>query len=305
MSEARNLEVVTQDSRLLIPDLEPERWPHAVLAFALVTTAGVAGMTIWLQGSLQDASRAADVGVLASASSTFAEMLQSATENTQAHVRVMADDARIRTTLATPGIDPATIEDVLVDLTKASGLSWLAVLDAQRKVVAVVGNDELRGNDLSTSSVFKGATGATIWRSQDSLMAVAAAPVNLGFENYYLLGTTAVDQRKLDVLGKSTGLSAALVLDGKRAVESLRQPQDGDAIDQVIAQGVQGIGAGLAARVDVLSEAPRIIKLVLLVSNGAGRQALTSLSALMWAPLAFVLFMGIVGVGLAYRQREV
>lgn len=214
---APHLDVVTDPSQILIPD-EDNGLPVAGIAVIGVGTLLGLGLAFFAGRGGADATR--DAAALAGA----AAMLESVSAREQAsvasHVRVIADDARIRTTLATPGMDAATLEDLLTDLRRASGLQLVGVVDAKGVVRAVVGRDALRGVDLSSSSLFTkrdGVSRSRLWAFDGRLVFVALAPVKLGYDELYLLGASEVDARLLEPFEKAFGATAGLVLDGKLA----------------------------------------------------------------------------------------
>lgn len=299
VSEARRSGAFASRSRPLIS----RRGPHIVLVLAVLCTAGMGAVTLWLQMELRRAAEVAHQEVLAIASAAFQETIAQARVSTRAQVRVMADDARIRTTLATPRIDPETIEDVLGDLIRAGGLNFLALLDMRRKVVAVAGDDSLRGIDLGNSAIFEDASASTMWSSTDRLLAAAYAPVNLGFEQYFLLGTTALAQDRIERLGSSWDLSVALVLNGLRSAQSLRSPEDGVVIDALLGAG-GSTSDRRSFRSDVLSKSPRMVRVVFLMPANR-RDVYASMSVGLWFPLVFTVVVAIAGIVVTGRRRYV
>lgn len=298
MNKARRANTITSQSQLLLPKSPPRTEPHGILIFAMVGIVIMVVLTLWLQAELRRASEATRQDVLAMASATFQDVIEQTRFNTSAQVRVMADDARIRTTLATPGIDPATIEDVLKDMLQAGSMNHLALLDSQRKVIAIAGDDTLRGGDFGNSALFRDARGSTMWSSTDRLLAAAYAPVNLGFEQYSLLGTTALAQDRLNRLGERWNLSVALVLNGQRNADGLRHPEDGAVMDTLLQTGGPAPGRR-SFRIDVLSDSPRIVQVVFLMPANR-TDAFATMSLYLWSPFALVMLMSVIGVVVAF-----
>ncbi len=73
--------------------------------------------------------------------------------------RILADDTRLRSALAT--MDKATIADSLADLSKLRGSGIFVVLTPEGRVLAEAGAPELRELDLSASKVVKEAKSST------------------------------------------------------------------------------------------------------------------------------------------------
>src|SRR5438105_1213202 len=105
---------------------------------ALVAAAGVARSQI--NGFLS----ALDDEALTHATRALESMLKTEREHLAAEVAVLAEDIRIRATVLAPTFDPATVQDVVDDLRKASGATLLAVLDGNGRVKVVSGTGALR-----------------------------------------------------------------------------------------------------------------------------------------------------------------
>lgn len=171
-----------------IPQLAPPRprRPTAAIAIALLGLTAVGGWYTWSSAALARGLDQLDERALAQLDDAARTTMRVHHDQLEAVARVLVDDARIRTTLATPGIDAATIEDVLTDLQKASGHAVYAVLDARGVVRASVGVDALRQLDLGASALVKQAREASstsdVWVLGTRALVVALAPVRLGDE---------------------------------------------------------------------------------------------------------------------------
>jgi hypothetical protein len=75
--------------------------------------------------------------------------------NLQGICRILVEDPRLKATLATEGMDAATVADILNDLAKLRGAGFLMVLTPEGRVFAEAGAAGMRGLDLSESSIFK------------------------------------------------------------------------------------------------------------------------------------------------------
>jgi len=127
----------------------------------------------------------------------------------------MVEDPRLKSTLATEGMDEATVADILTDLGKLRGTGFLMVLSPEGRVFAQAGAEELRGLDLSGSIVVKSAQASPeavmgSWviggKVLDlSIMAVHYGPSLLA----YLVVGQSVDQALLKVLADRTGVAVA------------------------------------------------------------------------------------------------
>jgi hypothetical protein len=213
----------------------------------------------------------------------------------QAHLRaecqLLSEDPRLKSTLAVPNIDEGTISDVLGDLKTQSGLKLIAALTPQARVRAVLGGDQYRGLDLSTSSVVKDATaneGAVpgTWVAGDRLVDVGVAALRVGdrIVGYLVIGAT-LEAPTLERVHAITGGAAAVLIERSVAVA---HPPDLAPMFGSLSSAPTGMGAAslggreYATRVEVL---PGIIPPVRL-AFAAARAPAAPLTALVWTPLA-------------------
>jgi hypothetical protein len=160
------------------------------------------------------------------ASLTSAErLLNTHRQNVQTVLRhdcqILSEDPRLKSTLSTPDIDEPTIVDILKDLSALSGKKLLAVLSPNARVRAVLGAEQFRGLDLSTSSVVKAAQSseeavAGAWVVGDKLYDVGAAALRVGDRviAYLVLGE-AVDKKLFDHVYEVTNVGVGLVIDNR------------------------------------------------------------------------------------------
>lgn len=182
----------------------------------IILTVGLA--SVWSFATLRQLSSSiAREGIehLDHARSTFDAIRARTFDNLRAHCRVMVEDPRLKSTLATEGMDAATVTDILGDLAKLRRTGFLMILSADGKVFAEAGAEELRGLDLSGSSPVKKAqtsveavVGSWVIGGKVldlSIMGVwsEAAPVA------YLVVGQAVDQVMLNSVAEQTGVSVA------------------------------------------------------------------------------------------------
>jgi hypothetical protein len=133
----------------------------------------------------------------------------------RAQARVMVEDPRLKSTLATDGVDEVTVADILGDLGKLRGTGFLIVLTPEGRVFAQAGADELRGLDLSGSSAVKKAQGTLeavtgSWVIGGKIMDLSMMPVRFGPNPIaYLVVGQAVDQDMLNGVADETGVAVA------------------------------------------------------------------------------------------------
>lgn len=213
MTTRSNIQTISSPGTLLPHPIEvgPSPWPG--VAVAMMSLGLGLAWYAWARGGLVEGLDQADARTLAQASQSFEAALHLQQKSLEAQARVLVDDARIRSTLATPGIDTNTVEDVLKDLHGVSGQALYAVLDTRGVVRAVVGADSLRGVDLGPTSLAKRAqterSASDVWALQDRALVLAIAPVRLGDEvtAFFVVG----DLIGAETLSTGPGISAALV----------------------------------------------------------------------------------------------
>jgi hypothetical protein len=133
----------------------------------------------------------------------------------RAQARVMVEDPRLKSTLATDGVDEVTVADILSDLGKLRGTGFLMVLSPDGRVFAQAGAEELRGLDLSGSSAVKKAQGtleavAGSWVIGGKIMDLSMMPVRFGPNPIaYLVVGQGVDQDMLNAVADQTGVAVA------------------------------------------------------------------------------------------------
>jgi hypothetical protein len=127
----------------------------------------------------------------------------------------MVEDPRLKSTLATEGVDEATVADILGDLGKLRRTGFLMVLSPDGRVFAQSGADELRGLDLSGSSPVKKAQASLdaevgSWVLGGKVMDLAITPVRFGSAPIaYLVVGQAVGQDVLKAVADQTGVAVA------------------------------------------------------------------------------------------------
>lgn len=151
----------------------------------------------------------------------FTQDRASRQQRLQAECRLMSEDPRLKSTLATEGMDRATVEDILVGLRKQSSAEVVAVLSPTARVTASEGMDSLGGLDLSTASVVRAAqqgmdAAAGSWVLGDKLFDVAVRALRFGDNTIaFLVLAAPVSAGSLENLHTSTGVGAALLISGK------------------------------------------------------------------------------------------
>lgn len=136
-------------------------------------------------------------------------------DNLRTQCRVLVEDPRLKTTLATEGMDEATVADILNDLGKLRRSGFLIVLSQDGRVFAQSGADELRGLDLSGSSPVKKAQTSTeaevgSWVIGGKVLDLSIMAIRFGATPLaYLVVGQGVDQDVLKAVADQSGVAVA------------------------------------------------------------------------------------------------
>lgn len=197
---------------------KPRRSVFVVLALLLLMV-GVAALGSFVALRQLDAAIAAENRTrLDGAKSVFDLLRTRSLEDMRELGRILADDTRLRQALATE--DQATVTDSLADLAKLRGSGMLVVLTPEGRVFAEAGAPELRGLDLSASSVVKKAQSSKdvvigSWVINNKIIDLSLTAIQFANANvvvaYLVVGQT-VDQALLKALGTSTGVLAGIAV---------------------------------------------------------------------------------------------
>jgi hypothetical protein len=197
---------------------KPRRSIFIVLAMLLLMV-GVAALGSFVAlRQLDDAIAAENRTRLDGAKSVFDLLRTRSLEDMRELGRILADDTRLRQALATE--DQATVTDSLADLAKLRGSGMLVVLTPEGRVFAEAGAPELRGLDLSASSVVKKAQSSKdvvigSWVINNKIIDLSLTAIQFASTNvvvaYLVVGQT-VDQTLLKALGTATGVGAGIAV---------------------------------------------------------------------------------------------
>jgi hypothetical protein len=156
----------------------------------------------------------------------FGAVRQRVQDRLRAECRVLVEDPRLKVALATEGMDEATVADILGDVRRLRGAGFLMVLSPDGRVFAQVGADELRGLDLSASSVIKkvqtandAVSGSWVIGGQLVDLSVTTIRYDAAAIAYLVVGL-AVDQQLLKAIAEGSGAALALATGGEITIMS-------------------------------------------------------------------------------------
>lgn len=183
----------------------------------LILMVGVAalGSFVGLR-QLDTAITAENRGRLDAAKNTFDLLRTRALADMRELGRILADDTRLRSTLATN--DKATIADSLADLGKLRGAGILVVLTPEGRVLAEAGAPELRELDLSASKVVKEAkssneVGVGSWVIGTKIIDLSLTPIlSDNAVIAYLVVGQPIDQGLIKPLASATGVAVGIAI---------------------------------------------------------------------------------------------
>lgn len=239
---------------------------------------------------------------LIAARKAFDSMREQTQTNLTAHCRVLVEDPRLKATLATEGIDAATVADILQDLSKLRRSGFLLVLSPDGRVFAQAGASELEGLDLSASAVVKTARDAeeaTVgsWVLAGKVMDLSIKSVRYGESLVaYLVVGQPVDEKVLAAVDQQTGVAIASALANKVGMSSSKDPVLADVFTRVVGESagaaphlVTSNGQRFIASVVELPETAQAHRLILVASLDTVAQRFRVFEWMVFVPPVLVL----------------
>lgn len=222
--------------------------------------------------------------------------------NLAAHCRVLVEDPRLKATLATEGMDAATVADILQDLAKLRRSGFLLVLSPNGRVFAQAGASELEGLDLSASAVVKAARDADeaavgSWVLAGKVMDLSIKSVKYGESLVaYLVVGQPVDEALLASVADQTGVAIASALANKVGLASSKDPVLADVFTRAVTEAVGALprevssnGQRYVASVVELPETAQAHRLILVASLDTVANRFRALEWMVFVPPVLVL----------------
>lgn len=213
-----------------------------VLGVLVAVTWAIAGRML-----LASAGRKHDEMMLERAANTFDYRLTQMEERLRVESRLLGDEPRLRSTLATAGIDENTILDILKDMQKLAEVGLMAVLSPAGRVEAVIGQDSFHRLDFSTSRLFKEARDASLpatgfWVIGERVFQVAVFAVRFQDRTVaYLVEGHALDERSLAAANADAGVGVGVAVSGKIATAVPDDAERRPAFERAVQIGAPGV----------------------------------------------------------------
>jgi hypothetical protein len=227
-----------------------------------------------------------------------------------AQCRVLVEDPRLKASLATEGVDETTVSDILADILRLRRTGFLLVLAQDGHVFAEAGADELRGLDLSGSSVMSRVRGASdavggAWVIGGKLVDLAVTSVRFDQSVLaYLVVGQAVDQELVKAVDHGTGIAIAVIA-GREPVPISTTDGELRAVFQTVtaeasvrpAHIVERGGEHYLAATVELEGTPQIHpRLAMVGSLSPARTLFAPFTWLLWVPFGLVLLAAALGM---------
>jgi hypothetical protein len=186
-------------------------------------------------------------------------------DNLRSHCRVLVEDPRLKATLATPGMDVATVADILADIGKLRGTGFLMVLSPEGRVFAEAGAPTLRGVDLSASSVVKAAQSSSeavvgSWVLDNRVMDLGITAVRYDDAIIaYLVVGAAIESDVLEAVADQTGVDVGAALAGNIVLSSSEEARTRAALIRIA--GEPGAFGGRVMTIDGTSYVAGVVEL--------------------------------------------
>jgi hypothetical protein len=218
-SQVSNKSRITSINHLQPMGGPPPKRSFVMVAALLALMVGVAGLgAVVAQRQLKAAMAAENRSRLDAAKGVFDLLRTRALEDMRGQGRILVEDPRLKSTLNTEGIDEATVADILRDLGRLRGAGMLVVLTPAGRVFAEAGAPELRGLDLSASSVVKksqqardAVVGSWVIGNKIFDLSITAIQFESNVIAYLVVGQT-IDQALLKSLGTTTGVGVGIAI---------------------------------------------------------------------------------------------
>ncbi|MBX3160477.1 MAG: hypothetical protein KF773_31215 [Deltaproteobacteria bacterium] len=277
------------------------RTPWILLVLAL--TGGLAGVWTFVAKRQLAASIYAEAAEhLDHAEKAFSIAVARRQAELQSNCRVLVEDPRLKHTLGIEGIDEDTVADILVDLARLRGAGFLMVLSPEARVFAQAGAAELRGLDLSDSSIVKKARAAPAavagsWVIAGRVMDLSIMAMRFGSEVIaFLVVGQALDASVLQSVAAQTGVDAANALAGTVQLASSAEAHVASVLSHVAADtgAFRGRildldGTSYVTAAIQLGESAQSHRLVLARSLTASEAAFSRLGWLLFIPSLLVI----------------
>jgi hypothetical protein len=280
-----------------------------------VAAIAVAAAAAWYAGArakLAEGDRRQNSLAIDSAGALWTQNREQVQARLRSECRVLSEDPRLKSTVATRGMDERTLADVLEDLRKLTGSALLAVLTPEGKVQAVIGQGLATGLDLSGTAVVKSA-GSTSdaavgdWLVGDQFLEVSVSALRFGSHlvGYFVVGAP-LGVEALGRLAAAGGVPLALIV-ANRVVASAPKESGLQAVFDNLANEAAPFehrtlveaGREYGARLLEIPGLTRSVR-VAFVRSVEGGAVSGELAALLWVPFALLVA---VGLWMAWRVR--
>lgn len=286
------------------PRPAPTRPRYVLAAVVVVATVGLAAAwSLITQRELERSRIEDEAAQLDRVRASFDASRARTQASLQALCRVMSEDPRLKSTLATAGMDAATVDDILADLSVSRGHGFFIVLSPAGRVFAEAGAKELRGLDLSASSIVKRAQsepGAAVgtWALGTQVMDLSIMALRYGEDLIgYLVVGESVGDAEMAALSRQCDCEVATALGTAVAAASTKSGELGAMFGQMAGQpGVwrgrvlEAKGTRYVSNVFELGDVTQSHRLMLARAHaGGGGTPSTRVGWLLWFPPALVL----------------
>jgi phosphoserine phosphatase RsbU/P len=198
----------------------------ALLAAITILVGAIVAATVFaiihVVGRAEHRNLAAD---LVRSRGVFEELLASRQSQLRSDCRVVANEPRLRATVATQDITRETVFGVSTELRTSLGADLFLVTDGDGYLLADTLDAKAEGFDMSKTPVIAAAStqgeGSAIWISGERPYQVQACRVDFGTKSVgIILIGHVLDDKAADAIRRQTGSTLVLGLDGKRVAGS-------------------------------------------------------------------------------------
>ncbi len=201
-----------------------------VVGAALILSANV-GWYLWLERTLGIEKSNAVIHDMSDAEKLMLRSMADLRKSLESRASMIADDARLRAAIPVPGMDEATMSDLLQDIAVGTKSKLVALLGPDGTVRAFAGSEPVQYGSLASTAVFRRAVASPnavsgLWVLAERPFHVALAPVRFGEQEIlaYVLVGQRIPQKRLELIEQITHVSVAIVTGDQALLSSTRDP---------------------------------------------------------------------------------
>jgi sigma-B regulation protein RsbU (phosphoserine phosphatase) len=211
-----------------------------LLGITLLVSAIIGATVVAVSVVVERSERAKLREDLARSRQVFDELLGYRHSVLRSDCRVVANEPRLRATVATRDISRETVVGVVTELRTSLGSDLFLLTDADGILVVDALDPDAAGFDMSAHPAIAGARangeGSAVWISEGRAFQVQACRIDFGAMSVGVIVVgRAFDDATAQAFHRQTGSTLVVTIDGARAAGSSPEPEPADALAAAVA----------------------------------------------------------------------